>query len=812
MSDWVLATSQDGYTRHFGLEALPVTIGGAGDDDIVLSGVRGTAQIGCLDDVFFVQPGRDTDLLRIDGEAVRGSQRLADGMVVAVDSARLECSIKGGRLTIRIEALITAGDTAPPDFDEVARSDSAEVAIAPVAFKPQAEGGSAVSGPRISPAGAAVAAAFLVLAALGWFAFTAKSVGFTITPGADEVTLPDTLLKFRLGDRFLIRSGRHRVAVRLDGYYDLDTEVQVGPLADQTFPLELTKLPGLISFATESGVEATISVDGEPIGTTPITDAEIVPGQHQVEVVAPRHLPEVIELDVEGGRMRQSVLATLTPSWAPVTLTTEPAGALVTVDGVEAGRTPAVLELTAGERMLEVTLAGHNAWRDRIMVVADEPQALTPIELMPADGRVRLASAPSDATVSVNGEYSGRTPMTLRLRPGSAHRIAISKPGYETAERELSVAADSGRDLSVELTPLYGEVDIQSSPEGASIVVNGEVVGTTPTRLQLLAIAHDIEITAEGYAPDGREIMPRPGFPQTLSFELTKLNEATGTGFAASVRTSLGQELKLIPAGRFTMGSSRREQGRRSNEVLREVETSSAFYLGVREVTNAEFRAFRAEHDSGEFGGESLNGDDQPVARVTWEEAAEFLNWLSVQDGLQPVYIETARGLEPQRPLRNGYRLPTEAEWAWAARAAGREATATFSWGDEPRPPADRTENLADLSAQELLPTTLVTYTDGFPVAAPPGSFAANPAGIFDMAGNVSEWVQDYYEIVALPPTEVVVDPLGPEQGRFHVVRGPSWRSASVTELRLAYRNNSADTREDVGFRIARSLPASPGR
>jgi formylglycine-generating enzyme required for sulfatase activity len=77
------------------------------------------------------------------------------------------------------------------------------------------------------------------------------------------------------------------------------------------------------------------------------------------------------------------------------------------------------------------------------------------------------------------------------------------------------------------------------------------------------------------------------------------------------------------------------------------------------------------------------------------------------------------------------------------------------------------------------------------------------------MGGNVSEWVQDFYEIGVLPSSELQVDPLGPERGAFHVFRGPSWRSATEQNLGLAYRENGADAREDLGFRIARSLTTS---
>ncbi|MDX1561755.1 MAG: PEGA domain-containing protein, partial [Gammaproteobacteria bacterium] len=301
MADWVLATEQSGYTRHFDAEALPVSIGGDDGNDIVLADVRGGIQIGLLDEVFFVQPGRDSSNVRLDGEPLRGSKKLQDGAIISIDTARLNCRLHDGRLSLEIEAQITAGDTAPPDFDALAKRQADAVTIDPIKFDPKSQGASTTTRKRISKAQIAVAAAFAVLATLGWFAFTAKSVEFELTPAPDLVELPDTWFKFNLGNRYLLRPGEHRLVAELEGYYPIDQTFRVGQLTDQTVAIEFVRLPGLISFSTTPATEAEIKVDGEVIGQAPLTDFEVRPGTHQVQFTAERYLTEVVSVDVEGG-------------------------------------------------------------------------------------------------------------------------------------------------------------------------------------------------------------------------------------------------------------------------------------------------------------------------------------------------------------------------------------------------------------------------------------------------------------------------------------------------------------------------------
>ena len=242
------------------------------------------------------------------------------------------------------------------------------------------------------------------------------------------------------------------------------------------------------------------------------------------------------------------------------------------------------------------------------------------------------------------------------------------------------------------------------------------------------------------------------------------------------------------------MGASRREPGRRANETLHDVEITSSFYISTREVTLEEYRELASGHLTGAIAGASLEGDDRPVVRVTWQEAAEFCNWLSEKEGL-PLSYEYRQGeLRGVVPMNGGYRLPTEAEWVRVARYPEGGKGLKYPWGDT-LPIADGGGNYADRAAASLVPTARSDYDDGFSSSAPVGEFPPNPLGIHDLGGNVAEWVHDVYSIHPSSSTAVVTDPFGPNEGELHTIRGSSWMDSSVSELRLSYRDYGSQPR-----------------
>jgi len=149
--------------------------------------------------------------------------------------------------------------------------------------------------------------------------------------------------------------------------------------------------------------------------------------------------------------------------------------------------------------------------------------------------------------------------------------------------------------------------------------------------------------------------------------------------------------------------------------------------------------------------------------------------------------------------------MPTEAEWAWIARTNGSESELKYTWGEQ-LPPAPGSGNFADASVQAFLGQVLYNYEDGFVGSAPVGEFEPNYHGIYDMAGNVAEWVHDFYGSVGTLGGAPEADPLGPLAGQYHTIRGSSWAHGAVTELRLSFRDFGDEPRDDLGFRIARYL------
>lgn len=658
---------------------------------------------------------------------------------------------------------------------------------------------------------AALALVLILLCTSAWFVFTARQVIIRIEPQPGDISIQGGIAAPKFGGHYLLRPGEYGLTAERRCFQPLEESFTVTDGKSQELIFTMEKQPGLLSFKAHRSDRpkvrlegAGIFIDGRQIGQTPDTDLEIKAGRRSLEIRADKYQDLKTEIEVDGCGVRQALDLALVPDWSDVAIDSVPQQARLTVNGQAAGVTPLTIQLPTGEHELVLTAERFKPWRQVITVQANQPRTLDTVRLQPADGILTVRTNPSGANVLLGSKFAGQSPLELKIPADTQHSINIYKAGYEKANRNVKLGSEESKTLTVDLKPQLGVVNFAVQPPDAEIFINGESRGAVPRQMRLIAIEHQIEIKKEGFQPYRTRVTPRPGFPQEIRIRLTNPSGDKKSP-AAIISAKNGYELRLVQPRSFTMGSSRREQGRRSNETLRKIQLQRPFYIGTREVTNKEFRQFSSGHNSGQFKTYSLNQPQLPVVEVTWEQAALFCNWLSAREALPPVYVLKGGKLAAANPVGPGYRLPTEAEWEYCARFNKDEVNLKYPWGNN-FPPSPKTGNFADESARDLLSSYLAGYNDGYPVLAPPAKFKANALGLYDLGGNAAEWCHDYYSIYAYDSQKVYKDPLGPEEGKHHVIRDASWRQSGIGELRSSYRDYSDGKRLDLGFRVARYL------
>ena len=791
---------------------FPIIIGAGPTADIQVMGLKAEAEaayIGLFQKRPFVQAGPSGVSVRYNGQRLAGSAWLMDADNLEIGSCKIHFTVEGDDFIIDVVSGESGIESVRPPSPD--RKDEA-LKIKPLSFRSdRRQQGAGSIRRRRRYIGLAIAFCFLLLSIAAWFVFTARQITIRIEPPPDQISISGSPVAPRIGGHFLLRPGKYKLHAVKECYYPFEAPFEVGTQKSQEVRFQMEKLPGRLSLLVHPSDNpevrlngARIVIDGQQLGSTPVSNLEVAAGQRVLEIQADNYQNIKTEIQIAGCAEVQSFDFALIPGWSDIFISSVPEGAAVSVDGKPAGQTPLTIELPEGNYRLEINAAGFKTWQTQLAVGLNQPQKITDIRLQPDDGTLALQTNPPGANVTIGQKFAGKTPLEVRLSANTPHEIRISKAGYEKVSRRVQVSSGKLKTLAVDLKPEWGVIHFKVDPPDAELIVDGKNRGVVPPELKLVAVGHQLEIRKQGYNAYKTQITPRPGYPQEIKVALTRI-ESEPTGPTGVIKAQNGYSLKLIRPQPFTMGSSRREQGRRSNESLRKIILQRPFYMGVKEVSNKEFKQFLASHTSGAFKGQRLSQADHPVVQVTWEQAALFCNWLSAKQSLPPVYIKKGDRLVAAEPIGTGYRLPTEAEWEYCARFINPQTSLKYPWGNRFPPPAP-SGNYADISAKNLLPAYIENYSDGYPGTAPPAKFKANHLGLYDLGGNVAEWCHDFYGIYTYNTNKTDIDPNGPMEGKHRVVKGSSWKSASMVKLRLAYRDYSDDKRPDLGFRICRYL------
>ncbi len=500
---------------------------------------------------------------------------------------------------------------------------------------------------------------------------------------------------------------------------------------------------------------------------------------------------------------------------------TVPSGARIAIADEEIGVTPLELSgLRAGR--YEITL-DHPAYQ--VLRLSEQP--LTDGEVLrieraltPATGRLTVLIQPREAWIELaSRRLAEATPVTLRDLPAGNVELTLGAAGHRTATVQVDIPRDGLGTLEQALEPIpYGTLTLELNPPDA-VVTLPDIDPSYRPGVRLPEGPHRVIVRRENYRSVERLVEVLGETHTRVELEMNP-----GSRFRDRLASSgEGPEMVVIPAGMYRMGCLNDGGDCADNEgPVHEVRISNSFALARYEVTVGDFGRFveasgyrtesEGDPESGCITQEILDRnewdwtsnrswrnleyeieEDHPVTCVSWNDAQAYVTWLSHETG-------------------KVYRLPSESEWEYAARAG---TTTRFHFGDDPGRLCDH-GNVADRTefSNGVSWVNPVECGDGEMYAATVGSYRTNGFGLYDLHGNVWEWVEDCWnENYAGAPRDGSAWLAG--NCEMRVLRGGAWTTAISSYLRSAYRhsgfagfrvNSYGHRRVDYGFRVARTL------
>jgi formylglycine-generating enzyme required for sulfatase activity len=566
---------------------------------------------------------------------------------------------------------------------------------------------------------------------------------------------------------------------------------------------------------------AEVYLDGKLVGQTDNQcqwrQENLRAGQYEVKVRLDRHKTWQGVLEIDPGALKK-MQVTLEPVVGALTVQCNVADAAIFLNGEFVGRTNDQgqwqnQDLLLGEYEVEVKSPQHELWRTSATIQSGQVSVVK-TELIPLpQGELLIRCDVAGATVKVDGNDAGTTDATGQLPlehlTAGKHTIRLAHPDCVTAIEKVEIIAGQQIDLQVKMEPrvtfwekyrraiftvtaaaaaigvlvVAGQLiinfvinprvvincglpgaEVRVGVPGADVRVDAEAAAITSEKGEwdlsksdppIKAGTYIVRIYAEGYVPAYRRVeVPRwQLFPEKIDVTLHKF------------------EMVEIAGGEFIMGHTPDEVVENPLGTPQHQARVDPFLIGKYEVTVGEYQGFltRTGHRPPQGWDPKPERDQLPVTGVDWHDAVAYCEWLSTETGKK-------------------YRLPTEAEWEFAARD---KENRFYPWGGKD-----------DSAWRDGVANTTEAKKNGpWPVGSSPAG--ATPEGVFDLGGNVWEWTLNELQLY---PTSLAIFP--PEFKSYRVIRGgayDSWRLTTVTSYREGRPPRGGDYRS-VGFRIARDL------
>ena len=432
------------------------------------------------------------------------------------------------------------------------------------------------------------------------------------------------------------------------------------------------------------------------------------------------------------------------------------------------------IELTPGTYDLEISLTGYLSQRESIEIERGKTLSRS-YTLIKNSGSLSLNITPSGAKVLINKEdYSGRS--QIELAPGR-YKIELSKSGYYPQSEAIRIVRGKSLRKSYQLTAKTGRLQFKVKPLSANVTLkqNGRTVQswTGMKYIKNLPVGdYELECTADDYGAQTKQITIEERQTVVVDVKLRRGGSRTAQSGNA------GNDMVFIKGGTFLMGDTFGDGGNDEKPV--HTVTVNDFYMSKYEVTFAQYDTFCEATGRKKPSDSGWGRGSRPVINVSWNDAVAYCKWVSKHTG-------------------EHYRLPTEAEWEYAAREGGRKVR--FGNGKDIAAPDEI--NFDGRSYYKKSYSRTGVYRNK---TKPVGSFKPNALGLYDMSGNVWEWCSDWYGEYYYRNSPQN-NPKGPSSGSRRVVRGGGWYGGAVY-ARAANRDCDApsDSRYLIGFRLVRTF------
>ncbi|HZK08741.1 MAG TPA: SUMF1/EgtB/PvdO family nonheme iron enzyme [Bacteroidales bacterium] len=522
--------------------------------------------------------------------------------------------------------------------------------------------------------------------------------------------------------------------------------------------------------------DATLFIDGKNVGSK--LTQELSVGEHQVKLVRDGYQTIEKNIDVNKGKVFFDWQMEKEPD-AGLQITTEPSGATIFLDGVELGESPIAIFYPPGIYHITITKRGCFSIENETLEVK-LPQTTKSFILEENVGLLTINTRP-EAKVYFNGELVSN-PEKVKLSPQLV-KIKVTMPKAADLEQQIVLKKDD--DIVLDMYPdiQVGTLQVAVTPFDAAIELTGDagehyIAQGMKIFSDIPVGTYTLKIAAEGHRTAEEILVLKASEKLSKSISLEQGSDPEpDTEKVVSLEkvnyTDHGIDMVFVKGGTFTMGCTSEQSNCRGDEKPTHQVTLSDFYIGKYEVTQKQWREVMGASTS--FSNPSYNTgcDNCPVEMVSWNDVQEFIKKLNQKTGKK-------------------YRLPTEAEWEYAARGGAKSDV-------------ERSRNADFKYAGSNNIDEVAWYRENSGMRTHPvGQKKPNELGIYDMTGNVWEWCSDWHGRYGNVDKS---NPLGASSGSSRVLRGGSWHF-DTKYCRLSYRGNynPDNPGNNSGFRLARSL------